>query len=271
MKRDWLVKLRKTKKMTQEQIAKNSFIDRSYYSQIESGKRNPSFDVASNIAKALDINPLLFFKELNVLTQTEIEQFSKDEVIDSFNLIEKRKILYLYSNEDSYFKNAKSFLLTGIRNNCYSLFIDKHHNFLKVIDDIPEKETGELIFQMDVQDDPSNFNELIISTNHLKTFLSGANKNIPIFIWFHLENDSADNVFNLQKQFELEETQDNRKIFWMVVYNDGVISAGTHIKLMRKFPFIKTDNEIYDSPLYHGNNKVIIYPSLVIQEKQGFS
>src|ERR1700719_2421018 len=66
MKREWLSHLRKYKGMTQQQVAFSSFIDRSYYSQLESGKRNPSVNVAKNIAKVLDFDPLLFFQDVNI-------------------------------------------------------------------------------------------------------------------------------------------------------------------------------------------------------------
>ncbi|MCP3027417.1 helix-turn-helix domain-containing protein [Halobacillus sp. A5] len=61
--RDWLIQLRKEKKLTQQQIAKGAHIDRAYYAQIESGTRNPSMAVAAQIASFLNINTSLFFTE----------------------------------------------------------------------------------------------------------------------------------------------------------------------------------------------------------------
>ncbi len=54
MKRDWLSNIRKSKRLTQQYVASKAFIDRSYYSHIESGKRNPSLTVAKNIATVLN-------------------------------------------------------------------------------------------------------------------------------------------------------------------------------------------------------------------------
>lgn len=50
------VRLVRTQKgWTQEQLAFEADVKRSYISEIESGKRNPSLDVVEKIAKALDV------------------------------------------------------------------------------------------------------------------------------------------------------------------------------------------------------------------------
>jgi len=54
MKRDKLLKLRKEKKLTQEQLANLAGIKRNYYGLIENGTRNPSLDIAIKIAIALN-------------------------------------------------------------------------------------------------------------------------------------------------------------------------------------------------------------------------
>lgn len=59
--RQWLVSLRKDKDYTQAQVASEAFIDRSYYAQIESGKRDPSHAVAEKISKVLGFNPAVFY------------------------------------------------------------------------------------------------------------------------------------------------------------------------------------------------------------------
>lgn len=63
--RHWLKELRKTKGFTQEAIAKQAFIDRTFYTLIENGRRNPSPEVANKIAAALGFNPSLFFKDIS--------------------------------------------------------------------------------------------------------------------------------------------------------------------------------------------------------------
>ncbi|WP_421383678.1 helix-turn-helix domain-containing protein [Bacillus salacetis] len=59
--REWLKQLREERGLTQESVAAGSFINRAYYSQIENGVRNPSYEVASKIAETFDINPARFF------------------------------------------------------------------------------------------------------------------------------------------------------------------------------------------------------------------
>ncbi|KNZ42337.1 helix-turn-helix transcriptional regulator [Acetobacterium bakii] len=54
MKRDKLLKLRKEKKLTQEQLSNLAGIKRNYYGLIENGLRNPSLDVAIKVAIALN-------------------------------------------------------------------------------------------------------------------------------------------------------------------------------------------------------------------------
>lgn len=51
-----LSKLRKEKKMTQEEISKKLGIPRSTYSNYESGKREPDFNTAELIAEFLDVS-----------------------------------------------------------------------------------------------------------------------------------------------------------------------------------------------------------------------
>ena len=49
------------KKMSQEELAKESGVDRSYISQIESGKKTPSLSVLERIADALGCSLKDFF------------------------------------------------------------------------------------------------------------------------------------------------------------------------------------------------------------------
>lgn len=61
--RRWLKEIRIEKKMTQEKLAKKAGIERSYYTMIEQGKRNPSVAVAKQIAIALGIQWTIFFED----------------------------------------------------------------------------------------------------------------------------------------------------------------------------------------------------------------
>ena len=57
-------KCRKTKGLTQEQLAEKAQTSTNYLGSIETGKKYPSPQMMDKLAKALDINPLeLFNKE----------------------------------------------------------------------------------------------------------------------------------------------------------------------------------------------------------------
>lgn len=59
--RNWLINLRG--RLTQEKVAFLSGISRGSYSNIETGKRDPSVSMAKKIAKALGFNWQLFFDQ----------------------------------------------------------------------------------------------------------------------------------------------------------------------------------------------------------------
>lgn len=63
MKNHWLVTLRTNKNLTQEEVAKLSSIERSYYTKIENGAI-PSVKIAQRIAQVLDFEWTLFFDQI---------------------------------------------------------------------------------------------------------------------------------------------------------------------------------------------------------------
>lgn len=58
--------LRKTKKMSIEDLALEAEINRNYLSDLERGKRNPTLQVISKIAAALQISLEELFKGLSI-------------------------------------------------------------------------------------------------------------------------------------------------------------------------------------------------------------
>lgn len=54
MKREQLIKTRKSLGMTQANMAKAAGVHRSYYGLIENGNRNPTLKIATKIATALN-------------------------------------------------------------------------------------------------------------------------------------------------------------------------------------------------------------------------
>ncbi|WP_163094320.1 helix-turn-helix transcriptional regulator [Bacillus velezensis] len=59
--RTWLTNYRNKAELTQEVVALRAEIKRPYYTQIESGTRQPSVNVAKRIGDILDFDWTLFF------------------------------------------------------------------------------------------------------------------------------------------------------------------------------------------------------------------
>lgn len=65
MKREWLIKLRKEKGLKQFEMAKTLDISSNYYCEIESGKKNPRWNIAMRIATFFDVTVDNFFLQSN--------------------------------------------------------------------------------------------------------------------------------------------------------------------------------------------------------------
>jgi DNA-binding XRE family transcriptional regulator len=63
MQRNWLLEIRKSRGYTHAQVAKEAGIKRQYFGMIESGKSNPSVEVAKRIASVLGFEWTLFFEK----------------------------------------------------------------------------------------------------------------------------------------------------------------------------------------------------------------
>lgn len=59
--RKWLTDIRNDLGLTHQEVAERAQIDRSFYTQIETGARNPSVETAKKIAKALNFDWIIFF------------------------------------------------------------------------------------------------------------------------------------------------------------------------------------------------------------------
>lgn len=61
--RAWLKKIREEKMLTHEKIASKVGISRVYYTQIETGVRNPRVNIAKKIATVLEFDWTIFFND----------------------------------------------------------------------------------------------------------------------------------------------------------------------------------------------------------------
>ncbi|WP_339314691.1 helix-turn-helix transcriptional regulator [Paenibacillus sp. FSL M7-0896] len=71
--RHWLVQFRKTKGLTQQQVAEITGISRSYYADIEQGTKGASGKAAKLIANALGFDMNLFFADVGRKTSQKQE------------------------------------------------------------------------------------------------------------------------------------------------------------------------------------------------------
>lgn len=71
--RVWLKEFRTQRGYTQEKVSKDAGIERSYYTMIEQGNRNPSVAVAKAIANSLGFEWTIFFdSECNETKQRQV-------------------------------------------------------------------------------------------------------------------------------------------------------------------------------------------------------
>jgi putative transcriptional regulator len=75
--RKWLTKIRNDKGMTHQAVADGCNIERSFYTQIETGQRNPSVETAKKIASVLNFEWTIFFAD----NSGERRQMLKDKAV----------------------------------------------------------------------------------------------------------------------------------------------------------------------------------------------
>lgn len=61
--REWLRQIRHSRGLTQEEVSQGAGIHRAFYTQIETGVRNPSVKTSKSIAEVLGIEWTIFFGE----------------------------------------------------------------------------------------------------------------------------------------------------------------------------------------------------------------
>lgn len=264
--REWLIQLRKFKQLTQEQVASSSFIHRSYYSQIEGGKRSPSFNVAKNIAKVLEFNPLQFYKEDERNTSFEpansflnMDIFQLD-ILEYFRNLDQGKILYSYCDLRDYNKYLFEYLLVIVQNNRHCILIEDQEIYSDLKNKLKFISSSENIIKYISH---FNVNECGCEENllNLKEDLlrhSKANNNTSI--WLHEQNP----VRIWDKLLELN--LDLANIPVVQAFNASLISAGEYIKMMKRHPLIMIDGQIIKSPFYNKNKDSLVLPSFRIQE-----
>ncbi|HHB1925971.1 TPA: helix-turn-helix transcriptional regulator [Bacillus cereus] len=78
MKREWLIKLRESKRLKQFEVAKILDISSNYYCEIENGKKNPRWNIAMRIAEFYGVSADNFF--YNHTRVTRVKKGEKDKL-----------------------------------------------------------------------------------------------------------------------------------------------------------------------------------------------
>ncbi|WP_163972059.1 helix-turn-helix domain-containing protein [Oceanobacillus halotolerans] len=265
MKRDWLIQFRKEKRLTQEQVASKAFIDRAYYSQIETGKRNPGFNVAVNISKVLGFKPLMFFQE-HLSENVSNSTILKSEISKSLRRMDQGKVIYLYNNLESYIQKVVTFVLTGMEKESFCIIIDDYRHLKQIKNSFQSLANHDYIqkhlFLIDkdtvlgCHESVENF--LFIKRNNPK----------KIRIWIHEshENPLEGELINKVRQSKTFKKFTRNDIIYVQSYNASLLTAKAYIQMMQMYPYLMTDTAIVDSPLYDSENNGFIYPSIYIQE-----
>ncbi|MFP7298716.1 helix-turn-helix domain-containing protein [Neobacillus niacini] len=260
MKRKWLIKLRKLKNMTQKEVSMITFIDRSYYTQIENGKRTPSIAVAKAIAEALEFDPLLFFYE-NI--KGEYQQDPLPDTLKISEILKKEnnsQILYLTSNFENYFEHVITFILIAYEKGNHYIVFDSESNLRQI------KQKLKFIFPED------DFMEHIHYINHatnqeeidviMSSLITNLRKDASLLIWGRILHDSTIDQTKLTETINLLK---GRNILFTCVYDSSLLSAYTQLELMRSYPFLMTDHELVRSPLFKRKDNTDLFPQLFIQ------
>ena len=88
--------LRKSKKLSQEDLAEKAELHPTYIGGVERGERNPSFESILRIASALGVSPSQLFKFEGVKTSLNLDDEIAEELADflkNLKLPTKRKVL----------------------------------------------------------------------------------------------------------------------------------------------------------------------------------
>ncbi|MBM7578188.1 helix-turn-helix domain-containing protein [Jeotgalibacillus terrae] len=255
MKREWLIELRKAKELTQQKVADQSFIDRSYYSQLENGVRDPSPSVAENIAKVLNFDFLRFFTDhfyQNEPNMPMIKTVRTDHDVLSLVELKHGKVMYHYSNIEAFSKNTTAFILSKVRQNIPCVIINHNKSSLDIYHELnqllPQSEIENYVHfcSYDISTDPvnSDFYKLIKEkVKHHQYF------NIWINDTFLDRKDSFQKLKIFIETCEIE-LKDYK---WLLIcsFDASMVSANEYIKAMKLFHYMMTDHELVSSPFHN--------------------
>ncbi|WP_404407960.1 helix-turn-helix domain-containing protein [Jeotgalibacillus malaysiensis] len=255
MKRKWLIELRKSKELTQQKVADKSFIDRSYYSQLENGLRDPSPSVAENIAKVLGFNFLRFFTDY--IYFGDFSSASKKTVHithDGFSYLKSRKdgyVMYHYSSNEAFYKNTIKFIHSKVEQNVHCIIIDQYINYSNVFSELKN-----LLPKSKIEKYVHFFHHNISTEElpqHFFTFINEQVKPDTYFsMWINDHTSDRKDSFHYIKSFIETCAKELNDYEWLMVssFEATKVTADEYIKVMKLFHYIMTDQDLVLSPFY---------------------
>ncbi|MDZ5712648.1 helix-turn-helix domain-containing protein [Jeotgalibacillus haloalkalitolerans] len=264
MKREWLIELRKSKGLTQQKVADQSFIDRSYYSQLENGLRDPSPSVAENIAQVLDFNFMRFFTDYIYFGDFNSPLKKAVNVNqDGFSYLKDKKtghVMYHYSSIEVFYSNTIKFILSKVEQNIHCIIIDQYLNYSRVISELknllPKNKIDKYVhfFHHNISTDqlPQHFFAFIHEKINPDTYFS---------IWISDTSSDRKDSFHYIKTFIETCEKELNDHEWLLVcsFDAHKVTANEYIRIMKLFEYIMTDQEMVMSPFYSEHAKMLSF------------
>ncbi|APH05722.1 MEDS domain-containing protein [Bacillus weihaiensis] len=161
-------------------------------------------------------------------------------------------ILYFTDEVDEYVKNAVDFIVTGVKNGEYVLFVENDPitrlvstNLNNVLSN-QELEKIQFINNFDFYCSTGNFHIMTILTYFFDTLDPYFNQNVKIRCWGHVEWPTHQHVDQALKEFEFEidRLMPEMDIIGICAYNRDRLTKETQQELMTCHGYFMTDQDI---------------------------
>ncbi|MCK6255525.1 MEDS domain-containing protein [Fictibacillus sp. KIGAM418] len=176
-------------------------------------------------------------------------------VMQLFNNSERLQGIHVfyYSFElESYIENAVSYIVNGVEQGDYILFLENERIYPLIIKELEEKLTTDQLKKVRFMNNfdfyfwNNNFYPQTILSNFSDIVTPWIEENRSIRTWGHVEWGDRKDFEKTLEEFEVEVDQmiKNVKVITVCAYDAGRVSDDLKVKLMEHHDFIMTDNEV---------------------------
>lgn len=192
------------------------------------------------------------------------------QLTDTIHITNGAHILYTYDHLEEYIGNAVSFIITGVQQGQYIIFIDSKERYESVISELKVRGCGDAISSIKYVDsfDFYLLGEKFHSATVLQSFQNVIkpymDNDIVIRLWGHVEWQEHHNVEDELETYENEcnITVSQMGILTVCAYSGRQVTASIQTKMMRLHEYLMTDKQFARSSLYNIPGKSVIFPSL---------